>query len=124
MYSTPDLETAIDLWDNVKDDTIVYVSVIPGKMPIDNSIFMEGNKKSNRHTIRVFLHREEADMYRRGGSGRLSLVKTNIEHLIQNLNRIFKNREKSGKDTHCVLSTIDVDGQFYGIELLWSKFTN
>lgn len=117
-----DIETAMALWDALDDDAEVIVPIILNSGGARNYFFIERAPGADpkKLILRVFINRDEADSYKlKKRSGKLTLATTTIGHLMSALSRNLS--YEVDKEIDCVLSTLDMEGNFYSIETLWSN---
>lgn len=118
-----DSETALVIWEMLENETTpIYLAII-GNSAENTPIFLEGHKQEDKTTyyyLRVFLDRDEAHAYRTSRNTKgLVLISTTLSKLTDALNAHWK--KKVDVKVDCVLSTVDIEGIFYSLELLWSN---
>lgn len=118
-----DIETAMALWDALDDEAEVFVPIILNSGGAKNYFFIEKSASpvaQNKMFLRVFINRDEADTYKlKKRSPKMTLAMTTVGHLLSALDRNLA--REVDKDIDCVLSTLDMEGNFYAIETLWSN---
>lgn len=118
-----DLETAIALWDALDDEAEIFVPIVLNQGGGKNYFFMErGSLPTNKDnlTVRVFINKDEADSYKlQKRNNKLTLATTTVGHLLASLDRNLVNLIDN--KIECVLSTLDMEGNFRTIETLWSN---
>lgn len=119
-----DEQTALELWDTVDEDSSIFIPIMIGSPYEKNSIFMETlvTKKEERSWVRVFLDKEEALAYKQQKNKKgMSIATTTVLHFVTFLKK-HCNYEDVDKKVECVLSTIDIDGKFHNIDLVWNNY--
>lgn len=125
-----DRDTALELWDAVDEDTIIYLTIRASATSTGaDAMFMEAipamkkNEKDSR-VMRIFMNKEEAESYKVANSQKysLTLAKTNIRYLMNSLEK-WNSKGTINAPTHCVLSTIDVMRKSYPLMTIWSSET-
>jgi len=118
-----DLEEALDLWEALHDEAVVFIPVLLGNTNVNSSIYLENHPHpahKNKMLLRVFLSKEEADAYRLTKKvTSLTTAKTALGYLMKTIEKNWGG--KIDKKIDCVLSTVDVDNNFYVLETLWSN---
>jgi len=116
-----DLESALALWDALEEEAEIYVPVVLDSTSNGKFFVERGTLPANkdRMLVRVFVNRDEADSYKLFKKGnRLTLATTTVGHLLASLERNLTTID--GK-IECVLSTLDMNGNFHILETLWSN---
>jgi hypothetical protein len=115
-------EEKIQLWDSMGDDVQVFVPTLWNTEKAQRAIFVEPRDKDYVISM-VFLHRAEAEKYREFRSkSPITFVIIPLGKLFNSFGRFFG--KKYGKRFDCVLSTVDIQGEFRAVDVLWSNQTN
>lgn len=122
IYSDETL--ALELWDNIDEDSSIFIPIILGGQGEKNYVFMETyvSKKEEHSWVRVFINKEEAMAYKKEKARKgLSIGTTSIIHFTSYLQKHCE-FGKVDKKVECILSTIDVEGKFYNIDVIWNNY--
>lgn len=119
-----DINSAIELWDNVDEGSEVFLAVKLSDGVQKNSLLIETMfaGEEERKRIRVFFSKDEADSYRIAANNkRITLAKTTIGHLIDFLDK-HCGYVKVDKKVECVLTTVDIDGKYHQMDMIWNNY--
>ena len=115
-------EEKVQLWDSLGDEVQVFVPTLWNQANSSRAIFVEPRDKDHVISM-VFLRREEAEKYRALRSKNpITFVIIPLGKLFNSFGRFFG--EKYSKKFECVLSTVDIQGEFRAVDILWSNQTN
>lgn len=113
-----DIESALALWDALDDDAEIFFPVVVSNSK--KAFYLEKPAGKDTMTIRAFISQSEAQSYviQRQNSS-VSLATSTVGHLLSSLERnLSRNIDKK---VNCVLSTLDMEGNFHAIETIWSN---
>ena len=116
-----DLESALELWDALDDKAEIFVPVMQSEVSKKNLFFIERDGKNKGVLLlRVFIDKEEGEAYKTNKKvSKIFLAETTLGHLLISLEKNLK--IDVDKRIDCVLSTLDMEGNFRSIETLWSN---
>jgi len=113
-----DLDAALALWDALDDDAEVFFPVVVSNSK--RAFYLEKPANKEALVFRIFISQDEAQSYviqHRNSS--ISLATSTVGHLLPSLERnLSRNIDKK---IDCVLSTLDMEGNFHAIETIWSN---
>lgn len=119
------IDDKIQLWDSLTDETVVYVPTVYSKDSHTMALFVEAASPKNKESVvtMIFLNKDEADQYRTAKSTTpITFVKISLGKLYSSFSKFFG--KNYSKQFNCMLSTVDVKGEFHRIETVWSNQTN
>lgn len=111
----------LQLWDQLGDDVEVYVPTVWSKDKDARALFVEAKDKESVMSL-VFLNRDEAEKYRNQRTSPISFVRIKLGKLYMSFGKFFG--KAYSKKFECVLSTVDIQGEFRSVEVLWSNQIN
>lgn len=127
MYIYQNIADALTLWDAVDEDSSIWIAVIAGEKGEKSKIFAETEiikgptNQTKKSCVRVFVSKDDAYAYKTSTkTSGVTIAKTTLGSLIKFLSKNFL--YSFDTEWECVLSTIDIDGRFYGLDLLWSNY--
>lgn len=109
----------LQLWDQLGDEVEVFVPTVWSKEKATRALFVEPKDKEAVLAM-VFLNREEAEKYREHRSrSPITFVRITLGKLYVSFGKYFG--KTYSKKFECVLSTVDIQGEFRNVEVLWSN---
>jgi hypothetical protein len=121
IVSFKDEQNAVDVWDNITDDTVVYIPIKWSQTLGKEAMFVEvEDKQKGSFIVKIFLTKEDASAYKEKNVGKiLSLAKTKLSYLTKKLNDTYAG--KTDKRIFCAVFAKDATESFYPIDLVWSS---
>lgn len=116
------IDEKLQLWDSLGDDVEVFLPTVWNKNRDSRAMFVElvDPKDRDRIAATIFLNREDAGKYRQKiGKEEMAFVKITLGRLYNSFAKYFS--KTNGKKFECVLSTVDIRGDFRQIEIIWSN---
>lgn len=112
-------EAEMDLFDLVKDDTGLYIPMMPDPKSDANDVYVHVEVLPDCKIIKAFLERDYIEKYTvsKGPGARYSVIPYGT--MVKKLNTVYKH---SAIPVRLVLMSYSTDGKLVELSLLWNSF--